>query len=156
MYQAQNGACSGVGVYSATMSSQMRDWLDLEARLRRAVQEDLLHLHFQPKFRLSDNSIAGVEGLLRGHDSEYGDIAPGRFVEIAEDSGLIIDLTNWVVRTACRQLRHVQDPGLAVPIAINVSGKDLLHGDPARVVETEAAAAGVSPALIEIEITESL
>ncbi len=156
MYQAKNGACTGVAVYSATMSSQMRDWLDLEARLRRAVQEDLLHLHFQPKFRLSDNSIAGVEGLLRWHDSEYGDIAPGRFVEIAEDSGLIIDLTNWVVRTACRQLRHWQDRGLAVPIAINVSGKDLLHGDPARVVETEAAAAGVSPALIEIEITESL
>ncbi len=156
MYQAKNGACTGVAVYAATMSSQMRDWLDLEARLRRAVQEDLLHLHFQPKFRLSDDGIAGVEGLLRWRDPEYGDIAPGRFIEIAEDSGLIIDLTNWVVRAACRQLRHWQDRGLAVPIAINVSGKDLLHGDPARVVETEAAAAGVSPTLIEIEITESL
>jgi len=65
-------------------------------------------------------------------------------------------LTNWVVRAACRQLRRWQDRGIAVPVAINVSGKDLLHGDPARVVETEAAAAGVSPALIEIEITESL
>src|SRR5260221_1868931 len=138
------------------MSSHLRDWLDLEARLRRAVQEDLLRLQYQPKFRLRDNSVAGVEGLLRWHDSEYGDIAPGRFVEIAEDSGLIIDLTNWVVRAACRQLRRWQDRGIAVPVAINVSAKDLLHGDPARVVETEAAAAGVSPALIEIEITEPL
>jgi len=156
MYQAKNGASSGVAVYSAAMSSHLRDWLDLEARLRRAVEEDLLHLQYQPKFRLRDNSIAGVEGLLRWHDTEYGDIAPGRFVEIAEDSGLIIDLTNWVVRAACQQLRRWQDRGIAVPVAINVSGKDLLHGDPARVVETEAAAAGVSPALIEIEITESL
>jgi len=156
MYQAKNGASSGVAVYSAAMSSHLRDWLDLEARLRRAVEENLLHLQYQPKFRLHDNSIAGVEGLLRWHDAEYGDIAPSRFIEIAEDSGLIIDLTNWVVRAACRQLRLWQDRGIAVPMAINVSAKDLLHGDPARVVETEAAAAGVSPALIEIEITESL
>jgi len=138
------------------MSSQMRDWLDLEARLRRAVQEDLLHLHFQPKFRLSDNGIAGVEGLLRWRDPNMVTSHPGAFIEIAEDSGLIIDLTNWVVRAACRQLRRWQDRGPRSAIAINVSGKDLLHGDPARVVETEAAAAGVSPTLIEIEITESL
>jgi diguanylate cyclase (GGDEF)-like protein len=156
MYQAKTGATASVAVYTAAMSSRLRDWLDLEARLRRAVQDDLLHLQFQPKFRLRDNRVAGVEALLRWSDAEHGDISPNRFVEIAEDSGLIIDMGSWVVRAACRQLRKWLDRGCAVPIAINVSGKELLHGDPARVLETEAAAAGVPPSLIEIEITESL
>jgi EAL domain-containing protein (putative c-di-GMP-specific phosphodiesterase class I) len=156
MYQAKTGSAAAVAVYTPAMSSRLRDWLDLEARLRRAVQDDLLHLHFQPKFCLLDNRIAGVEALLRWCDSEHGDISPNRFVEIAEETRLIIDMGNWVVRAACRQLREWMDRGIAVPIAINVSAKDLLHGDPARVVEAEAAAAGVPTSLIEIEITESL
>ena len=156
MYQAKSGSAAAVAVYIPAMSSRLRDWLDLEARLRRAVEDDLLHLHFQPKFRLSDNRIAGVEALLRWVDPEYGEISPNRFVEIAEDSGLIIDMGSWVVRAACRQLRAWLDRGITIPIAINVSGKELLHGDPARVIETEAAAAGVPTSLIEVEITESL
>ena len=97
-----------------------------------------------------------MEALLRWCDAEHGDISPNRFVEIAEESRLIIDIGSWVVRAACRQLREWMDRGITVPIAINVSAKELLHGDPARVVETEAAAAGVPTSLIEIEITESL
>jgi diguanylate cyclase (GGDEF)-like protein len=156
MYQAKTGSAAAVAVYTPAMSSRLRDWLDLEARLRRAVQDDLLHLQFQPKFGLLDNRIAGVEALLRWCDSEHGDIPPNRFVEIAEETRLIIDMGSWVVRAACRQLREWMDRGIGVPIAINVSAKELLHGDPARVVETEAAAAGIPTSLIEIEITESL
>jgi diguanylate cyclase len=156
MYQAKTGSTAAVAVYTPAMSSRLRDWLDLEARLRHAVQDDLLQMHFQPKFRLRDGSVAGVEVLLRWCDAEHGDISPNRFVEIAEESRLIIDMGSWVVRAACRQLREWMDRGIAVPVAINVSAKELLHGDPARVVETEAAAAGVPTSLIEIEITESL
>ena len=156
MYQAKTGASGAIVMYAAAMSSRLRDWLDLESRLRRAVQGDLLSLQYQPKFRLVDNQLVGVEALVRWCDSEYGEIPPTRFIEIAEDSGLIIDLGSWVVRAACKQLRAWQDLGFAIPIAVNVSGKELLHGDPARVVETEAAAAGVPPSMIEIEITESI
>jgi len=98
----------------------------------------------------------GVEALLRWCDAEHGDISPIRFIEIAEDSGLIIDMGNWVIRAVCRQLRRWLDRGIAIPVAVNVSAKELLHGDPAKVVEIEAAAAGVPTSLIEIEITESL
>jgi EAL domain-containing protein (putative c-di-GMP-specific phosphodiesterase class I) len=111
---------------------------------------------FQPKFSLANNRLVGVEALVRWCDDEYGDIPPSRFVQIAEDSGLIIDLSAWVVRAACRQLRTWLDRGVWIPVAINCSGKDLLHGDPARVIETEAAAAGVPTSLIEVEITETL
>jgi diguanylate cyclase (GGDEF)-like protein len=156
MYQVKSGAVTAVATYAPAMSSRLRDWLDLESRLRRALQEDLLTLHFQPKFRLSDQHLCGVEALLRWCDSDHGDIAPTRFIEIAEDSGLIIDLGAWVTRNACRQLRQWLDRGVAVPIAINVSGKELLHGDPVQVIQSEAAAAGIPASLIEVEITESL
>lgn len=156
MYHAKGGSGGAVAVYEPAMSSRLRDWLELEARLRRAVHDGLLQLVFQPKFRLSDRHLAGVEALLRWCDTEHGDISPTRFVEIAEDSGLIIDIGSWVVRAACRQLRRWLDRGWSIPMAINVSAKELLHGDPASVIEREAAAAGVPASLLEVEITESL
>ena len=157
MYQAKKqGFAPAVMVYEPAMSSRMRDWLDLETRLRHAVQQQRLELLFQPKFSLRDGRVAGVEALLRWRDEVHGEIPPTRFVEIAEDSGLIIDVGNFVVRRVCRQLREWIECGLSVPVAINVSGKELLHGDPARLIESEAAAAGVPADLIEIEITESL
>jgi len=156
MYQAKSGAGGAVAVYTAAMSSRLEHWLDLEARLRRALQADLLQLRFQPKFSLRDRRVSGVEALLRWVDAEHGEIPPNRFVEIAEDSGLIIEMGGWVMRAACRQLRAWLDRGIAVPIAVNVSAKELLHGDPAKVLEAQAAAARVPASLIEIEITESL
>lgn len=156
MYQARASGNGSVAAYTPAMSSRMRDWLELEGRLRRAVHNDLLNLVFQPKFRLSDDKLVGVEALLRWRDAEFGDVSPIRFVEIAEDSGLILDMSGWVVRAVCRQLRKWLDRGISIPVAVNISGKELLHGDPARLVETEAAEAGVPTSLIEIELTESL
>jgi diguanylate cyclase (GGDEF)-like protein len=156
MNQARADASGSIVVYTAAMSARLRNWLDLEGRLRRAVHEDQLQLLFQPKFRLRDDEMVGVEALLRWCDAEHGEIPPTRFIEIAEDSGLIIELGNWVIRAVCRQLRAWQAAAPALPVAINVSGKELLHGDPARVIEVESAAAGIATALIEVEITESL
>src|SRR5260221_4513241 len=81
MYQAKTGAAGSVAVYSPAMSSRLRDWLELEGRLRRAVQADLLNLQFQPKFRLTDNKIAGVEALLSCCHHDHVAIPPVRFIE---------------------------------------------------------------------------
>jgi diguanylate cyclase len=156
MYQAKSGASGSIVMYTPAMSARLRDWLDLEGRLRRAVQEDKLELYYQPKFRLSDNRLMGAEALLRWCDAEHGEIPPTRFIEIAEDSGLIIDLGAWVIRAVCRQLRAWQDSGHSIPVAINVSGKELLHGDPAWTLEAEAVAAGIPISLLEVEMTESV
>jgi EAL domain-containing protein (putative c-di-GMP-specific phosphodiesterase class I) len=156
MYQSKADGAEGVVAYSAVMSARLRDWLALEARLRRAVRDEMLHIEFQPKFRLSDGRLVGAEALLRWRDEEHGDVSPARFVEIAEDSGLIMEMSSWVVRAVCRQLRQWLDQGISIPIAINCSAKEVMHGDPAGVIAAEAANAGIPPSLIEVEITESL
>jgi diguanylate cyclase len=156
MYEAKSRATGAVVSYNAMMSNRLRDWLALEVRLRRAVRDEMLRIEFQPKFRIDDLGVVGAEALLRWHDEEFGEVSPTRFVEIAEDSGLILELSSWVVRAVCRQIRHWLDMGVEMTIAINCSPKELMHGDPAGVIRTETAAAGISPSLIEVEITESL
>ena len=156
MYSSKADGADGVAEYDAAMSTRLRDWLALESRLRRAVRDEMLQIEFQPKFHLRDGSIAGAEALLRWRDEEHGEVSPARFVEIAEDSGLIIQMSCWVVRAVCRQLRHWLDQGVQIPVAINCSAKEMMHGDPAGVIAAEATAAGIPPSLIEVEITESL
>lgn len=156
MYHSKSSGVPTVSAYTAAMSARLRDWLELESRLRRAVREDRLSIRFQPKLRLRDNSLAGVEALVRWCDAEYGEISPNRFVPIAEETGLIVDMGIWVIRAVCQQLRTWLDLGIAVPVAINISGKELSYGDPARAVETEIARCNIPASLIEVEITESV
>jgi diguanylate cyclase (GGDEF)-like protein len=156
MYQAKLGGAPKVAAYNAAMSARLRDWLDLESRLRRAVRNDMLELRFQPKIRLSDNRVVGVEALSRWYDPDLGEVPPIRFIQVAEESGLIVDLGAWLIRAACKQARDWLGAGFEIPIAINISGKELLFGDPARSLETEIARFGISPSLIEVEITESV
>jgi diguanylate cyclase (GGDEF)-like protein len=156
MYHAKSAGTGGVAAYSAAMGSRVRKVMRLEARLRRAVHGEALTVEFQPKFRLADQRLIGAEVLARWHDEELGAVSPAEFIPVAEESSLIIELGEWLIRTTCRQLRAWRDADIGIPLAVNVSGKELLHGDPARTLEYEAKAAGVPPSLIEIEITESL
>ena len=156
MYQAKALGGAHVVVHTAAMSARLRDQLDLENRLRHAVRDGALAVRFQPKFRLSDNAIVGVEALSRWYEPELGEIAPTRFIQIAEESDLIIAIGAWLVDTVCQQIRSWLDLGVSLPVAINVSGKELLFGDPARVIEAAASKWQVPTAMIEIEITESV
>lgn len=156
MHHAKGNGALGTALYAPAMSSRMRDWLELEARLRRAVREERLTLHFQPKFHLDDGRLVGVEALARWCDPEHGEISPARFISVAEESGLIVELGHWVARAACRQVRAWLDAGHEVPIAINVSGKELLYADPATTIEAALAEFNVPGRLLEVEITESV
>ena len=156
MYHAKTNALSEVVVYTPAMSARLRDALELESRLRRALRDDVLTLCFQPKLRLHDTQLVGVEALMRWVDAEFGEIAPTRFIPVAERSGLIVDMGAWMIGAVCRQLRDWLDRGIAIPIAINLSGKELLYGDPARILEAEMKKHQVPASLIEVEITESV
>jgi diguanylate cyclase len=156
MYHAKSTGANSFTTYTPALSGRVRDWLELESRLRRAVRDETLYLHFQPKFRLSDNKLVGVEALARWCDEEHGNIPPSQFIAMAEESGLIMDIGAWVARAACRQARRWMDRGIEMPIAINVSGKELLHSDPVAIIEAAIAAEKIPPRLLEIEITESV
>jgi diguanylate cyclase (GGDEF)-like protein len=142
--------------YVPEMGEVIRSALDLESRLRRAVRAGELRLVYQPKYRLSDFRIVGLEALMRWHDPVYGEIPPSQFIPIAEESGLIDEMGRQLVGAVCRQIRSWSDRGWSLPVAINVSPRELMQRDRSRLVEAEAAAAGISTSLIEIELTESL
>jgi len=142
-------------IYSDEIGAQARQRLALGAALRKAVRAEQLTLYFQPKIRLADNSLAGVEALLRWFDPELGEISPARFIPLAEESDLILDIGHWVVEAACRQLNNWQSEGFETSIAVNVSGKEFVHGDPAKLVTSATSAVGVKPTSIVVEITES-
>jgi diguanylate cyclase (GGDEF)-like protein len=156
MYHAKTGGTPRRALYSEAMSARAREWLTLNNHLRRAVRHEQFELYYQPKFRLSDGGMAGAEALLRWFHPELGEISPARFIPLAEESGLILDLGPWVTRAACRQLRHWQDRGLRMNLAINISGKEFMHGHPVDVLRQETAAVGIDPGSLEIEITESV
>ena len=155
-HQARATGSSDVVVYTNEMSEQARERMALDAELRYAVRNEQLTLHFQPKIRIADGSLVGVEALLRWFHPELGPISPVRFIPIAEDSELILEMGRWVLRAACRQLRAWRDAGLETTIAVNVSGKQFVHDDPAREIAAAARASGVEASSIIVEITESM
>jgi len=155
-HHARATGSSEVVVYTNEMSARARERMALDAELRYAVRNEQLSLHFQPKIRISDGTLVGVEALLRWFHPEFGAISPVRFIPLAEDSELILEMGRWVLRAACRQLRAWQDAGLHTTIAVNVSGKQFVHDDPAREIAAAAADSGIHPSQIIVEITESM
>ncbi len=124
-------------------------------RLREAIDENELRLHYQPKVRLQDNCVIGVEALARWYHPQDGVIAPMRFIPLAEQGGLIDSLTRSILAQALLQARHWQDLGLQLSVAVNVSMDDLVSLEFPDVVLELAQRAGVPPRSLVLEVTES-
>lgn len=149
---------AGVCFYRPEMGQQLTRTLDLAHRLERALQENRLSLHYQSKVDLLSGQVVGAEALLRWNDPELGWIGPAEFIPIAEERGMMVEVGNWVLRTACQQVRQWQDAGYFCHgrIAVNVSARQL--EDPAflRHISRIVAETGVSTSCLELELTESL
>jgi EAL domain-containing protein (putative c-di-GMP-specific phosphodiesterase class I) len=142
-------------VYSEEMGRKSRLALRLDSDLKRAVREEQLILYYQPKIRLSDDKLAGVEALLRWFHPELGQISPAQFIPLAEESGLILELGDWIVRAAFRQMLQWHTAGFDTSVAVNFAGTQFTHGEPARVIADAANAVGLEPGRLLAEITES-
>jgi len=128
----------------------------LEMALRPALARDEFKLHYQPRVDLATMTITGVEALLRWRHPELGNVPPGRFIEIAEETGMIVPIGRWVLGEACRQTRRLIDEfGGPLRVSVNVSARQLAQ--PGFVGEVRAAldASGLEPGCLELELTES-
>jgi diguanylate cyclase (GGDEF)-like protein/PAS domain S-box-containing protein len=147
---------TGYMFFSAEMNQRAKEHLWFESELRRALAENQLQLHYQPKVSLRSGRIVGAEALLRWKHPERGMVSPGIFVPVAEETGLILDLGSWVLEEACRQIRQWKDAGLDVPpVAINISSRQFDAGLPGR-VHAVLDKYQLPPNLLKLEITESL
>lgn len=142
--------------YDQGIEAGTAERLTLETALRGALNRQEISLHYQPQVDLHSGRITGVEALARWQHSEWGPISPEKFIPVAEDSGLIIPLGNWVLNSACRQAKSWQHKGLPpVRVAVNVSGHQFQQGDFVDSVASALRDSGLDPACLELELTES-
>ncbi|HEY3239089.1 MAG TPA: EAL domain-containing protein, partial [Acidimicrobiia bacterium] len=133
------------------------DRLTLEAHLHRAIEREELELAYQPQIDLATGAIVAVEALARWTDPELGRVAPDHFIPLAEDSGLIVALDTWVLRTACGQAQAWSEAGLPpVRMAVNVSGRHFHHARLTKTVADVLWQTGLEPHRLELEVTESV
>ena len=157
MYRAKDLGRNTFQFYTAEMNARVSERLALESWLRRAVERNELLLHYQPQVDLRTRHIFGAEALVRWQHPKLGMVSPGKFIPLAEQTGLIVPIGEWVLRTACAQNKAWQDAGLPpIAVAVNISArqfreKSLLNSVAAILKET-----GLDPKFLELEVTEGV
>ena len=157
MYKAKDLGRNNFQFYTSELNTKIIQAIDIKNDLRGAIGRNELTLYYQPKISIIDNKIIGAEALLRWHHPVRGMVPPNDFIPIAEQSGLIIDIGQWVIREAIKQTKKWQQTLLPdFSMAINLSVKQFHNRDLIEFIETELGHSGVNASTIELEITESL
>lgn len=157
MYHAKRQDGRRVHFYSEELDIQNQRHMTLEAELRLAIERNELSLAYQPKVNLETNRLEGAEALLRWHHPSLGTISPAEFIPIAESTGLIIPIGEWVLRTACLQSRAWQDAGIAAfPVAINLSARQFLGEGLVPLLRRVLEQTGAQARWLELELTETV
>ncbi len=157
MYSAKRLGRGRCAFFDAAMNEGAQARFSLESQLEGALGRDEFSLHYQPQFDLATGRISGMEALLRWTNAGLGRISPEEFIPLAEETGLILPIGEWTLRTACRQLREWQDMDLpAGRVAVNVSPLQFTQRDFCTVVADVLRETGLAPECLELEITESL
>ncbi|MFM0084057.1 EAL domain-containing protein [Paraburkholderia sediminicola] len=156
MYRAKDMGRNTFQFYQPEMNASAGARLNLERRLRRALRDDEFLLHYQPQVDILSGQIVGTEALVRWRDPEVGLVLPSLFIPVAEESGLIGPLSEWVLREACRQNKAWQDEGLPpARVSVNLSARVFQQRDIAKLVMQVLAETGLEPQYLELELTES-
>jgi diguanylate cyclase (GGDEF)-like protein len=157
MYRAKEVGRNNFQFYTPAMNEHAMERLRMEGDLRNALEREEFVLHYQPQVDLGTGKVIGVEALLRWHHPELGMVPPGRFIELAEEMGLIVPMGIWVLRTACRQSVEWQRAGLApLRVAINLSARQFYQHDLVASIRSILDETGLPPHLLELELTESM
>ena len=157
MYRAKEQGKNNYQYYSAQMNVHSRERLALETDLRHALEHKEFVLHYQPKIDIVSGQITGMEALLRWQHPTKGLIPPMQFIPLAEETGLIVPIGEWVLRTACAQNKACQELGLPpLRIAVNLSARQFVHENLLQEVSRVLGETALDPAALELEITESM
>jgi len=157
MYSAKDHGRNNFQFFAEDMNARAVERLSLENNLRLTLSKKELFLMYQPQIHLATGRITGLEALLRWQHPDLGLVAPDKFIRIAENSGLIVPIGEWVLRTACRQARKWQDEGLpAVSVAVNVSAVQFRQQGFCALISRVLHETGLAPQYLELELTESL
>ncbi len=157
MYRAKYMGKGTYAFYSDELTLEVAARLKMENELRHALERGEFALVYQPKARLDDGHVTGVEALLRWHPPGRGAVPPDRFIRVLEDSGLIVPVGNWVLRTACAEMAALRAQGFPrLSLAVNLSARQFRQPQLARLVADTLIDSGFDPACLEIELTERL
>ena len=156
MYRAKEQGKNNFQFYSAEMNQHTFERLALETSLRRAIERQEFLLHYQPKIDLRSGRIVGVEALVRWKHPDLGMVSPVQFIPLAEETGLIGPIGDWVLRTACAQAKHwIANGASEISVAVNFSARQFSREDLAQSIASVLFESGLEPRFLEIEITES-
>jgi diguanylate cyclase (GGDEF)-like protein/PAS domain S-box-containing protein len=155
MYRSKELGRNTYQFFDADLAERRLRQHTLETALRSAVKDGALTLHYQPVMRISDRAVVGAEALLRWHDEDHGEVPPKVFIPLAEESGLIHSLGEWVLRTAALQCAAWRKAGLELNVSVNLSGRQFYREDLARRIAEIVRGAECDPSWIELEVTES-
>ncbi len=157
MYHAKACGRNNFQFFKVDMNTRAVRRLTVENSMRRAIKQGEFLLHYQPQIDLVSGVINGAEVLIRWQDPELGLVLPGQFIPVAEESGLIVPIGQWVLREACRQVKSWLDAGLhVVPVSVNISAVEFRHKDFLESVALILNETGLPPAYLELELTESI
>lgn len=157
MYRAKKLGRNNFQFYTPAMNEESLERVRIESALRNALERNEFVLHYQPQVDLKSGQIVGMEALIRWNHPDLGMVPPSRFVGVAEETGLIVQIGAWVMRTACAQNKAWQDAGLPrLRVAVNLSARQFGAPDLLRSLESALHDTGLDPACLEIELTESL
>ena len=143
-------------LHEARAEGDRRSHMKLDHAMRQALISGRFRLHYQPQVSLVDGRVVGAEALLRWRDPEWGEMSPALFIPVAEESGFIVAIGDWVLSQAVRQIALWQQRGRALPVAINVSALQFQQAQFVDRVAGVLAVSGVQPDLLELELTESI
>ena len=156
MYAAKSMGRNNYRVYDVSPAQEQQN-AALKARLRHAEANGELRVFYQPQINATSEDIVGMEALLRWEHPELGNIGPGFFIPLAEETGLIVSIGEWVLRTACKQAKIWEDRfGLRLRLGVNLSAVQLMQPDLSEVVADVLQETGLEPGLLELEVTESI
>lgn len=156
MYYAKSRGKNNFQMFSAEMHHKSSTRLVLESELRAALEHGQFELYYQPQIALPGNKLIGVEALIRWHHPQRGLLMPGSFIPMAEETGLIVPIGEWVLREACRQAMEWKEMGLVLRMSVNLSGRQFRQENLLTTVTHILEATRMDTSLLELEITESV